>query len=674
MNKKIIDVIVPVYKNLELTVACLKSLILYTNFDYYDIKVVIVNDTGNDIFSHALSNLIKDLFIDHLMFFNIINHGKNLGFIEACYTGIGFRDSDYKILLNSDTCVTANWLEPLIKLADSDSSIALVNPVSNNAPIIDIPIPVGANINLMRRWLMPFNNDEGSIDIVTAVGFCLLIKTKYIKLYGFFDRVYGKGYCEETDLYFRYINQGLRAVIAVDSFVYHKGEASFKDKSNRLLENEKIMWKRYRHIYDSIFPFFNKYTILNKMRNFIKRKTKYEFDVCIISPSANIKSGGVKILHQICNELNLYGISCGFITTYDDKFNNHISDALQLYKPIHITDILNKKISISTNVFLYSLWENIIECNLLNKMILFSKSKLKFINILQDIEGFFPHSNYELWKNILNYNDFNFAVSPFIKDFINNNKLLNYDVPVIYNKFSLQYYEEYLFSCGKKRNVDILAMSRADVFRGSLTLERIINILALNIDKKIKIVTYGDFDLKIKHPLIDYHHVGVISEVEVSHLMAQSRIFMETSQSQGFGLCLVEAILSGCHVVSTANAGVISLLEDKYKIMMPLISLYHMNDLEKAVKLLVNNLNEENTVVQFNKIMHDIAVLTSNYSNKCYVDYIQNIKLQKSAKSVYKLNILKQSNNMRRLIKYKNILKQSKLIRILIKYKNIFFA
>jgi GT2 family glycosyltransferase len=64
-------------------------------------------------------------------------------------------------------------------------------------------------------------------DVVTAVGFCLLITRATLERFGTFDEIYGDGYCEESDYCMRITAEGFRTVVADDAFVYHRGGASF---------------------------------------------------------------------------------------------------------------------------------------------------------------------------------------------------------------------------------------------------------------------------------------------------------------------------------------------------------------------------------------------------------------------------------------------------------------
>src|SRR5438067_3670846 len=113
----------------------------------------------------------------------------------------------------------------MIRCARSDDKIALVNPLSNRSVNLSVEMLPGCNLETMAAKVA--EHAPAYPDIVTAVGFCMLIKRKYLNWLGNFDPIFGAGYCEESDLHMRFAQAGLRAVLADDVFVYHKGCGSF---------------------------------------------------------------------------------------------------------------------------------------------------------------------------------------------------------------------------------------------------------------------------------------------------------------------------------------------------------------------------------------------------------------------------------------------------------------
>ena len=80
-------------------------------------------------------------------------NSENLGFVKSCNIGIGHGQSPYVVIINSDVIVTPDWLSRLLRCAESDPYIALVNPFTNHASNINISMVPGANFYGMDEFL-----------------------------------------------------------------------------------------------------------------------------------------------------------------------------------------------------------------------------------------------------------------------------------------------------------------------------------------------------------------------------------------------------------------------------------------------------------------------------------------------------------------------------------------
>ena len=182
--------------------------------------------------------------------------------------------SPYVLLLNSDVIVTPYWLKKLIACAESDESIATVNPLTNFASNINIKIAPGANYLGMNEYIEK-NTKRMYPDIITCVGFCLLIRRSALDDVGIFDEIYGAGYCEESDLGMRLVTSGYRTVIADDTYVYHKGRASFVSRGERFKRNYKIFLNRWGKRYKRLFREFLVRDPLSYIRNLFETKRAF---------------------------------------------------------------------------------------------------------------------------------------------------------------------------------------------------------------------------------------------------------------------------------------------------------------------------------------------------------------------------------------------------------------
>lgn len=222
-----VEIIVPVYNEPDLASTCLDSVCRYTLYPNWTLTVV---DDASDSFTRAF----LDEHAARTGRIRVLHNDENLGFVGANNRALRTSDADYVLLLNSDVVVTPGWLTKMVAVAESDSTIAMVNPFSNEFVNLSLPMAPGASFLTMNDLLS--QRDDEPFDIVTAVAYCLLVRREALREVGVFDEVYGRGYCEDTDLHMRMTSRGWRVVGAPNTYVYHKGSATF---------SPEVMWQRY---------------------------------------------------------------------------------------------------------------------------------------------------------------------------------------------------------------------------------------------------------------------------------------------------------------------------------------------------------------------------------------------------------------------------------------------
>ncbi|HSS78687.1 MAG TPA: glycosyltransferase, partial [Thermoanaerobaculia bacterium] len=219
------DVIVPVYgAGAELAV-CLASLRRHTDFGKH--RLVLVIDGPQDAAVEEALGIVRE---DEAL---ILRNPSRQGFVCSVNRGMAASDHDV-VLLNSDTEVTAGWLDKLQEAADSDPAIATVTPFSNNATIASLPrgaevnaLPTGWTVDAFAALVEKVSARERP-RLPTGVGVCLYIKRKALKLLGPFDEArFGHGYGEESEFCFRALKAGFLNVLDDATFIWHAGQRSF---------------------------------------------------------------------------------------------------------------------------------------------------------------------------------------------------------------------------------------------------------------------------------------------------------------------------------------------------------------------------------------------------------------------------------------------------------------
>lgn len=254
-----VDIVIPVYRGEAETRACIESVLASPLRAAHEV-IVIDDETPEARLRPWLAELGTQGRI------TLIVHPHNRGFVASANEGMAqHRDRDV-VLLNSDTEVAPGWLDRLAACASSDAAIGTVTPFSNNATILSYPRTLEANALPEGETTATLDsafaraNRGASIDVPTAVGFCMYITRRCLEKVGVFDvERYGAGYGEEVDFCMRAARAGFRNVAAADVFVRHVGEVSFGDAGSDRRS-------RAQAIVDELYPEFQP-----RVRDFIAR-------------------------------------------------------------------------------------------------------------------------------------------------------------------------------------------------------------------------------------------------------------------------------------------------------------------------------------------------------------------------------------------------------------------
>ena len=222
-----VDIIVPVYRGLDETRACIQSVLAAPTKEPFEL--IVIDDKSPE---PLLTAWLREASAGGA--FTLLENASNLGFVATVNLGMSLHPDRDVLLLNSDTTVANDWLDRLVRSAYSAPRIGTVTPFSNNATICsyprfceDNPLPPVTSPEELDRLAATVNQGR-VVDVPTAVGFCMYIRRDCLQSTGLFDvETFGKGYGEENDFSLRAAAHGWRNVLAADTFVFHAGSVSF---------------------------------------------------------------------------------------------------------------------------------------------------------------------------------------------------------------------------------------------------------------------------------------------------------------------------------------------------------------------------------------------------------------------------------------------------------------
>jgi GT2 family glycosyltransferase/glycosyltransferase involved in cell wall biosynthesis len=222
-----VDVIIPVYRGFDDTMACIYSVLTAPVRTKYEL--VVCNDCSPD---KRITSELRRLAATGI--FTLVENDANLGFVQTVNRGMLLHPNRDVILLNSDTVVYNDWLDRILAHAAASTKIGTITPLSNNATICSYPVVNADNHNDLELSFADLDsiaahvNKGRAIPIPTAVGFCMYIRRACLDQVGLFDaKTFGRGYGEENDFCMRATAAGWLNMLAADVFVRHTGEVSF---------------------------------------------------------------------------------------------------------------------------------------------------------------------------------------------------------------------------------------------------------------------------------------------------------------------------------------------------------------------------------------------------------------------------------------------------------------
>ena len=267
------DIIIPVYNAHRWLELCIESIFL-SDISKRVNKVIIVDDCSDEPTKQLIGKMADDN-----KNVTVITNTENLGFVKTCNKGMSATSSEYIMLLNSDCLLAEDSTRKLLDIPAGNPEIGLVSPLSNNAANLSVEIPAGYDyIKLDKLFEKHFTGK--SFNACTIVGNCLVISRDCYEKTGQLDESYGKGYGEETDYQYRAKQSGFRAVVAVDTYVFHKSEISFTgvaDLDSIKKRNAALFHSKWGKQYSEDFKAYKKNDPVDYVLNNLNDKDYMEF-------------------------------------------------------------------------------------------------------------------------------------------------------------------------------------------------------------------------------------------------------------------------------------------------------------------------------------------------------------------------------------------------------------
>lgn len=210
-----VSIIIPVYNDYRLTKNCLHSLLEHTSDIAYE--VIIADDCSMDL-TASIEERVANI--------TVVRGEENLRFLGNCNRAAAQARGKYLLFLNNDTAVCDNWLQPMLDVAESDSSVGIVGPklLFANGKLQEAGAIMWRdgsawNFGRMDDAERPEYNYLKQTDYIS--GACLMIRHDLWRQLGGFDTRYAPAYYEDADIAFAARDAGYKVVYQPLSRVFH---------------------------------------------------------------------------------------------------------------------------------------------------------------------------------------------------------------------------------------------------------------------------------------------------------------------------------------------------------------------------------------------------------------------------------------------------------------------
>lgn len=221
MEKYLISIIIVNYKNYDKLRDCLTSV---KSSHYSNLEIVVVDNSSDEL---ELETVRRDF--KSIKFFPLKN---NLNYAEGNNFGFSKCSGDFIVILNNDTIVEDNWLEPLLNAAILNPSAFyqprilflespdVINSFGNTIHVLGFAYPLGINTKVSTS-----NQSQEITEVSYCSGACIFVSRDVLKRLGGFDSNYWT-YYEDVNLGWRGKLLGLRSYVVPSSTIYHSWGAT----------------------------------------------------------------------------------------------------------------------------------------------------------------------------------------------------------------------------------------------------------------------------------------------------------------------------------------------------------------------------------------------------------------------------------------------------------------
>ena len=230
-----VSIVIPVYNGIWITSRCLRAL--QRNQDVVPFEIIVVDDASTDKTND---------FLQHLRGVRVIRNTDNLGYLKSTNLGASHARGEFIALLNNDTEPISGWLDELVNLLESDSSVAIAGStlIFGDGRLQESGGQIFSNAN---AWNLGRGSDPSKAEFrfVREVDYCsaaaVLVRSDFWGEMNGFDERYIPAYCEDSDLALSAWASGYKVVVCPTSWVIHHEGSSHGNSTGQGIKKYQLL-------------------------------------------------------------------------------------------------------------------------------------------------------------------------------------------------------------------------------------------------------------------------------------------------------------------------------------------------------------------------------------------------------------------------------------------------
>jgi len=252
-EKPLISLIISNFNGKDTTDRCVQSVVQGTTYPKERLRILVVDDGSAD----GSASFLRQRYDGQI---ELLEMKRNVGFIKANNAAIAHalesHKPDYVMLLNNDTqVIQADWLAGLVETAERcgehmgiicpqlvfpDGRVQWSGRARERNTIALILQTVTARLN--PGFATQDHAQHGIMQVNTASGACMLIKSALIRRIGLLDVSLAPAFQEDVEYSFRTWRAGCSVLFRSDIKVIHHERVSFEGRKNSEAAKNKKYW------------------------------------------------------------------------------------------------------------------------------------------------------------------------------------------------------------------------------------------------------------------------------------------------------------------------------------------------------------------------------------------------------------------------------------------------